>query len=112
MGKQMRENQILVVIKKPGKEPVVEPLFENTLEAFQKAVDGWIETVTLAMDLALIVNEEGVIRGLPFNLNVCGLGLHGTVLAVGVKKDEFVSLKSSVVPMVLELLGGKGDKNG
>ena len=41
----MKEKQILVVIKEPGKPPRVEPLFENTLEAFQKAVGGYIETV-------------------------------------------------------------------
>lgn len=43
----MKEKQILVVIKEPGKPPRVEPLFENTLEAFQKAVGGDIETVTM-----------------------------------------------------------------
>lgn len=40
MKKGMKENQILVVIKEPGKEARVEPLFENTLKAFQKAVGG------------------------------------------------------------------------
>ena len=40
----MKENQILVIIKEPGKDPVVEPLFDNTLEAFQEAVGGYIET--------------------------------------------------------------------
>lgn len=34
----MGENQILVAIKKPGELPGLEPLFENSLEAFQKAV--------------------------------------------------------------------------
>ena len=40
----MKENQILVIIKEPGKDPVVEPLFDNTLEAFQEAIGGYIET--------------------------------------------------------------------
>lgn len=49
----MKENQIMVIIKEPGKEPYIEPLFENTLEAFQTAVGGYIETVTIATDAAV-----------------------------------------------------------
>ena len=102
----MKENQILVVIKEPGQAPRVEPLFENTLEAFQKAVGGYIETVTLAEDLVIICNEEGWLRGLPFNVKICGFNLAGTVVAVGVKGDEFASIKAKNVPFVMRMLGG------
>lgn len=38
---------------------------ENTLEALQAAVDGYIEAVTLAPGRAvMIVNEEGRLRGM------------------------------------------------
>ena len=66
MSKGMSEKQILVVIKRPGEEPVVEPLFDNTLEAFQREVGGFIETVTFATDMCLICNEDGRIKGLPY----------------------------------------------
>lgn len=102
--KGMKENQILVVIKEPGQAPRLEPLFENTLEAFQEAVDGYIEAVTIAEDVVIICNEEGRLRGLPFNVNVCGVGFVGTVIAVGVKRDEFASLKSVHIPQVLRML--------
>ena len=106
--KGMKENQILVVIKEPGQAPKVEPLFENTLEAFQKAVDGYIEAVTIADDLVIICNEEGRLRGLPFNARVVGITFVGTVVVAGVKGDEFASLKSRHVPSVLRMLeGGK-----
>ena len=105
--KGLKENQILVVIKEPGQAPRVEPLFENTLEAFQEAVDGYIEAVTIAEDVVIICNEEGRLRGLPFNVNVCGIGFVGTIVAVGVKGDEFASLKSRHVPSVMRLLTGK-----
>lgn len=62
----MKENQILVVIKEPGQAPRVEPLFENDLRAFQEAVGGHIETVTITTDLAIICNEEGRLKGLPW----------------------------------------------
>ena len=105
--KGMKENQILVVIKEPGKEPRVEPLFDNTLDAFKEAVGGWIECVTIADDLVIICNEEGKLRGLPFNVEVLGCLLVGTIVVAGVKGDEFASLKSRHVPFVMRLLTGK-----
>lgn len=102
----MKENQILVVIKEPGQAPKVEPLFDNTLESFQKTVGGWIEAVTLAEDLVIICNEEGRLRDLPVNVTVGGCEFVGTVIAAGVKGEEFASLKSSNIPFVLQMMGG------
>ena len=106
MSKGMSEKQILVVIKRPGEDPVVEPLFDNTLEAFQREVGGLIETVTFVLDVCLICNEEGRITGLPYNGECLGIDFYGTVIAVGVKDDEFASLKASWVPLILRTLGG------
>jgi hypothetical protein len=102
----MKEKKILVIIKKPGEPPVVEPLFDNTLEAFQKEVGGYIETVTFASDAALVVNEEGLLMGLRYNCKLCNLDLVGTIICVGVKGDEFVSLRAASVPMLLRAMGG------
>lgn len=74
--------------KRPG-EAWKEVEIENTLEALQAEVGGYIETVTLLSDLVLIVNEEGAINDMPFNMNLCGMQLFGTILAVGVDGDEF-----------------------
>ena len=104
MAKSIKENQIMVVIKEPGKAPVVEPLFNNTLKAFQEAVGGYIETVTLASDLVIICNEEGRIYDLPHNCNICGVDFVGSVVAVGCKGDEFTSIKAQHIPYVLKLL--------
>lgn len=105
--KELKENKILVVIKEPGQAPRVEPLFDNTLDAFKKAVDGWIEAVTITDDLVIICNEEGRLRGLPFNVKVMGIGFVGPIVAVGVKGDEFASLKARHVPSVMRLLTNK-----
>ena len=105
----LKERQIMVVVKEPGKGARIEPLFENTLEAFQKAVGGYIETISVRDDLVLIVNEEGLIAGLPYNTSVLGLGLVGTVVAAGVRGDEFASLKGSLIAPVLDLLGRDDD---
>ena len=107
MSKGMKEKQILAVIKEPGKAPVVEPRLENTLDAFQKAVGGYIEAVTLCEDLVIICNEEGRLLELPNNLDVCGVNFCGTILAVGVNGDEFASLKASKIPSVVRMMEGK-----
>lgn len=102
-----KEKQILVVIKEPGKSPCVEPVFENTLEAFQKAVGGYIETVTIASDLVLICNEEGRYIGLPQNVSICGIDFVGTVIATAFNKHgDFTSIKSSNIPVVLKFMRG------
>lgn len=62
---------------------------DNTLKALQDNVGGYIETVTLASDLVIICNEEGLLKRLPYNCNVCGHDLVGTILVLGVDGDEF-----------------------
>ena len=66
---------------------------ENTLEALQKAVGGYIETVRLRVDNAvMIVNEEGLLLGLPFNAvasALAGQTIVGVALVVGVDGEEF-----------------------
>ena len=107
MKKAAREAQILICIKNPGEDPKIGLLFDNTLEAFQAAVGGYIETVTIASDLVLVCNDEGRWRGLPYNTTICGCPFYGPVLAVGVKGDDFASIKGSSIPLVLDLLRGK-----
>ena len=105
--KGLKEKQILVIIKEPGEAPRVEPLFENSLEAFQEAVGGYIETVTVAIDLVIICNEEGRLKGLPYNCTAFGVDFVGAVVVAGVKGDEFASIPASVVPMFLRGWGGR-----
>lgn len=106
MRNAAKEKQILICVKRPGQDPVIEPLFENSLRAFQEAVGGYIETVTICSDLCLIINEEGRLLDLPYNATILGHPFVGPVLAAGIKGDEFSSLKASNIPAVLQLLRG------
>lgn len=73
---------------------------ENTLEALQKAVDGYIETVTLIGGYAvMIVNEEGLLRGMPSNLTASAIAARkivGPALVVGVDGEEFADIPKDV----------------
>ena len=73
---------------------------ENTLEALQAAVDGYIEAVTLVQDRAvMIVNEEGLLRGLspnPIASAVANTQIVGTAIVVGVDGEEFTDVPEDV----------------
>lgn len=76
---------------------------DNTLAAFQKAVGGYIETVTVTEDLVFIVNEEGLIHQLPLNRHLGSI--RGDALLVGVDGDEFRSLTQREINVAKRFVG-------
>lgn len=84
-------NKIKVYVKMPGQDP--EPwLIDNTLEALQEIVGGYIETVTATRDLVIICNEEGRLLGLPYNCRIRGYDFVGPIIYAGVQGDEFADV--------------------
>ena len=60
-------NMIRVLMIEPGKSPEMREI-SDTLKSMQEVVGGWIEEyVPFDDDVALVVNEEGKINGLPLN---------------------------------------------
>lgn len=88
-----KEETINVIIKEPSKPAKVKAI-PNTLEAFQEAVGGYIEVVTICTDLVIVCNEEGRLRGLPYNCNLFGADFVGPIVIAECKGDEFSSLPS------------------
>lgn len=82
---------ISALIKRPGELPRHVNV-SNSLEALQKNVEGYIETVTISDDLVVICNEEGRLHGLPYNCTICGFDFVGPILMVGRDGDEFADL--------------------
>lgn len=98
---------MIVLKKEPGKEPVLTAV-ENTLSALQEAVDGYIETVTMADDFVVICNEEGRIQSLPYNCTLLGdIDLYGTILIAGMKDDEFTDASIMAVKVAEVVLVDK-----
>lgn len=81
-----------VLIKNPGETPILGAEIANTLESLQQHVGGNIETVRLCKDLTIICNEEGLLRGLPYNCTICGADFVGPIIICGVDGDEFCSV--------------------
>lgn len=60
---------------------------ENTLDEFQRLVDGYIEPIYEG-EYIILVNEEGRLMGLPHNI----MGLVGNIVIVRNGGEEFESL--------------------
>lgn len=76
------EDQIRVLKVEPGKEPE-QTMMENTLEAMQSMVGGYIEMVSLDERTLLVCNEEGKLMGLEGNRRLGSDIIAGTFFVVG-----------------------------
>ena len=63
---QMKENEIRVLQVEPHEHPK-ECILENTLEALQEAVDGYIDIIGWEDDICILWNDEGKLIGLEGN---------------------------------------------
>lgn len=77
-----------VFFKEPGKK-LRQMNVPNELRVLQDLVGGYVESVTLFEDLAILCDEEGRLKGLPYNCEVCGIQFCGPILFVGVDGDNF-----------------------
>lgn len=77
-----------VFFKEPGKA-IRQMQVPNDLHVLQQLIGGYIETVTLFADLVILCDEEGRLKGLPHNCEVCGIDFCGPIMFVGVYEDEF-----------------------
>ncbi len=84
-------NKISVIIKRPGEKPY-KTYISKTLENLQKTVGGYIEVVRIASDVCFIVDEEGLLKGLPYNFSVYGTKLFGTAVFCGVDGEDFTDM--------------------
>lgn len=84
-----------VILKPVGKEPR-QILIPNELHVLQQLVGGYIETLTLFEDACLLCDEEGKLKGKPYNCTVLGEPIVGDLLLVGTRGDEFCDVPVSV----------------
>lgn len=89
-------------IRKKVGEPWEVIDIENDLSALQHEVGGYIEAVTLCDNMALIVDEEGILKGKKYNTTLAGVHIVGTALLVGVDGDDFCDVDTPI----LTYLGG------
>lgn len=102
--------KIKVLVVEPGK-PCEAREIPDTLDAMQKLVGGCIETVTPSAEpVTIVCNEEGKLRGLPYNrplLDRHGAPydiLCGTFFITGVQGEHFASLTDDQIRTYKDLL--------
>ena len=89
---------MMVIYIEPGKNPVVRDI-PNELEALQAAVGGYIETVTLTRDCVVICDEEGLLKGKPFNIRIAGIPFVGPIVVAGVDGEEFTDATKGLIEL-------------
>lgn len=88
----MAKKEIKVLIVEPGQNPRTARI-DNTLEAMQEVVGGYIEVIQIGISPFVIVcNEEGKLLGLPENRPLGGDMIRGTFFIADTDGDEFASL--------------------
>lgn len=108
-----KEERIEIVAVVPGYLPV-RAWIDNTLEAMQAVVEGYIEMVyPWEDDAVLVCNEEGKLIGLPMNRALHdehGFAvdmIHGTFFIARVEDDaELHSLTEDQIKHYMNLFGG------
>lgn len=89
-----------VIYKAPGGKPEIRDI-PNTLEELQESVGGYIESCTFTTDATVICNEEGRLRGLPYNCRFLGVDFVGPILVVGIEGDEFTDLDPEAMGLLM-----------
>lgn len=92
-----------VLVKRPGL-PLRAEVVENTLRSMQELVDGPIECVTVATDLAIVCNEEGRLRGLSPSATILGTQFVGPVAFFGVRGEDFTDITRAGERLVRQIV--------
>lgn len=88
----------------PVKGPIETRNVDNDLETMQGLVGGYIETIAAGPEIVGIVNEEGILIGLPVNPHMRDMWLCGNVVFVrsGYMSEDFDSLEPGDITYLYE----------
>ena len=90
------------IIKEPGKTGHVIEV-KHDLEELQRIVGGYIEMVPLFPNLVALCDEDGRLKGSPYNCELCGILFVGTILLVGVDGSEFADVPMEFADLIEEV---------
>ena len=105
----MKEEKIKVLVVEPMEKPYVKEM-DNSLEAMQAIVGGFIETVYPFEDpVVLVCNDEGKLDGLPFNRALKDDDgetydiIQGNFFIAGLGEEDFDSLPDDMIEKYTDL---------
>lgn len=94
-----------ILIVEPERHPRIEEI-PHTLEAMQQTVGGYIEITYPWRDpIALVCDEEGLLKQLPFNRIVAPQSaIFGTFFLCGIGEEDLTDLPEELVDKYMRLL--------
>jgi len=93
----MKEARVKAIYIRAGKAPELIEI-DNELHVLQEKIGGYIQMVPLNENLALVCDEEGLLKGKTMNVYIGPTSFHGEmnicgdVLIVGTEEDEIISI--------------------
>lgn len=90
-SREVMMGKLKVIVKRPEDEYGHMIMIENTLETFQKLVNGHIEVFSYK-NVLVVCNEEGKLRGLEMNLILGRELLVGNLVICGWNGEEFTDI--------------------
>lgn len=106
---QLRKLPNPVLVVPPVGQIQLRP-WDLTLEALQQQVGGYIEVAPhpelRRKDVAMLVNEEGLLKLLPVNENLQPFFYVGNAVFVGIKGEDFTGLTEEQFETAMEWLAG------
>lgn len=76
------------IVKEPGKEPE-EFIVADDYKGLKSIVGGHLESVTVEEGLVVLCDDEGRLKGKPYNCWFDGINFRGTIVVLGSKGEEF-----------------------
>lgn len=90
------------IIKEAGQNPIVTDI-ENTLEALQQTVGGYIQVINLNEKTVLICDEEGKLKDKPYNFGIGFDYIVGTAIFVNTTAEDFTDIDEATEQMIMVL---------
>lgn len=91
MPKKTKLKMIKAIVKHPKQDPYITPLSAE-LEAMQELVGGYLQEVAIASDCVILCDEDGKLKGKPYNCTFLSHDLVGTLVFVGVENNDWTDI--------------------
>lgn len=91
-----KQKYIWVIIKHPKDKRGHAERIPNSIETMMEIVGGDLELLTVAENLVIICNADGVENGEKYNCDVMGVPITGTLIVAGVRGEEIINTPITV----------------
>lgn len=109
MAKTRKEDVIKVIVCNAGEKPKIE-VIDNTIEAKQAIVGGYVQMLRVGNGICLLCNEDGLAQQLQPNFRTQWGMIVGNVIFAAERGQEFASLNDKQLYDVMSYLLSVGVK--